>query len=251
MKLYFLTAGIFCFAYYGVICFYTRRWNSTFAAFWIFAGAGHLLLGIREMLFGANVVIHILTAAALTVFLGMEIRICLEMRKEPQQALTYLIVLGAQVRGRNVTDSLRRRLDAAAEYLRRNRNTIVIVSGGKGKGEEISEAEAMAEYLKKSGIEEERMIKETRSTTTRENLEFSGVYIRDRLEPVGIVTNNFHVFRSVLLGKKLGYLHVCGLAAGCNRILFLNYMVREFFAVLSMYIWKSRRADLSQNQDFS
>lgn len=245
MKLYFLGTGSFCFIYYAWIYYYTHRWNSTFAGFWIFSGAVHFMLGIREILFGASEVINVFTAAVWVVFVAVEIRICLEMWKKPQQKLAYLIVLGAQVRGKSVTDSLRRRLDTAGEYLKRNRNTIVIVSGGKGKGEEITEAEAMAEYLKKIGIEEKRIFQEDRSTTTRENLKFSRAYISDVSEQVGIVTNNFHVYRAVLLGKKLGYRNVCGLAAGCNRILFLNYMVREFFALLSIHIGRNRRMGLT------
>ena len=43
----------------------------------------------------------------------------------------------------------------------------------KGSGEEISEAEAMYEYLVSQGIDETRLIKENRSTNTNENLKYS------------------------------------------------------------------------------
>ena len=71
------------------------------------------------------------------------------MRNSGKGHAAYLIVLGAQVRGRKITDSLLRRLDAAIPYLLQYVETTVIVSGGQGPGEDITEAEAMAEYLEK------------------------------------------------------------------------------------------------------
>ena len=44
-----------------------------------------------------------------------------------------IIILGAQVRGRRITNSLKRRLDAALSYLEAYPETRVIVSGGAWK----------------------------------------------------------------------------------------------------------------------
>lgn len=85
----------------------------------------------------------------------------------PRQEVTcdYLIVLGAQVKGRKITDSLRRRLEKAQFYLVKHKDMKAIVSGGQGKGEEITEAEAMAEYLRFHGIVSERIFLEDQSKT--------------------------------------------------------------------------------------
>ena len=48
-------------------------------------------------------------------------------------------------RGRKITDSLKRRLDCALAYLTEHPDVHVIVSGGQGKGEEVTEAYAMAQ----------------------------------------------------------------------------------------------------------
>ena len=50
----------------------------------------------------------------------------------PRQEVTcdYLIVLGAQVKGRKITDSLRRRLEKAQFYLVKHKDMKAIVSGG-------------------------------------------------------------------------------------------------------------------------
>ena len=142
-------------------------------------------------------------------------------------ACDYLIILGAHVNGRVPSDSLERRIRKAEQYLKSHPMTKVIVSGGQGKGEDITEAEAMEIYLWEHGIEKERILKETASTTTRENLRFSKALFTPEIVTVGIVTNNFHLHRSCALANRLGYPHVYPISAGCKGSLFLNYMMRE------------------------
>ncbi|WP_242862894.1 YdcF family protein [Clostridium sp. C105KSO13] len=156
------------------------------------------------------------------------------MTKRAEAGLSYIIVLGAQVRGTKITNSLMRRLDAALCYLEENSETSVIVSGGQGKGEDISEAFAMAEYLYQHGIDEKRIILEDTSKSTMENLKNSSKIIDDLSRPVGVVTNNFHMYRALQIGKKAGFKNVRGIAATSNPVLQLNYLVREFFAVIWM-----------------
>lgn len=74
-------------------------------------------------------------------------------------ACDYLIILGAHVNGRVPSDSLERRIRKAEQYLKSHPMTKVIVSGGQGKGEDITEAEAMEIYLWEHGIEKERILK--------------------------------------------------------------------------------------------
>ena len=52
-------------------------------------------------------------------------------------------MLGAGLKGDTPSLALERRLEKAAEYMNKNGNAIAIVSGGQGKGETISEAQAM------------------------------------------------------------------------------------------------------------
>ena len=59
------------------------------------------------------------------------------------------------------------------EYLKSHEKTIAIVSGGQGKGEDISEALAMKQGLIKQNIAEDRIIMEDKSTSTDENITFS------------------------------------------------------------------------------
>lgn len=194
-------------------------------------------LGWRHFSDGVHLGIQLVLATVWLVFLVVVFLIWQAAGKVPEEDADYLIVLGAQVRGRKITNSLMRRLDAAYAYLCRNPRTKVIVSGGKGKGEDISEAEAMAENLFKRGINVERILREEMSTSTEENLRFSAEMIQresgiDPENVVVLVTNNFHVYRALMLGRQVGYKKLEGLSATSNPVLQLNYLVREFFAII-------------------
>ena len=62
--------------------------------------------------------------------------------------LDYIIVLGAHVDGTRMTLALLERARRALLYLEENPGTKAVLSGGKGDGENISEAEAM--YLSRN-----------------------------------------------------------------------------------------------------
>lgn len=153
------------------------------------------------------------------------------MSKLPEQ-LDYLIVLGAHVDGDQLSKALRYRVDKAWEYLRDHPYTIAVLSGGKGEGEWISEGQAMANYLMAKGIAEERLILEEHSTSTAENLRFSLELLPDRRKKIGVVTNNFHVFRGVAIGKKLGCTQIWGISAPYHSWKLFLYILRELLALV-------------------
>lgn len=226
--------GAACFLYYGVICACLHKWDSTFSRFWPAAGLLFLLLAALFRWTDLDGILAGLFLLAAAVFLFTEGKILSGMRKDKAGKCRYLIVLGAHVEKDQITDSLRRRLDAALEYLKTHPDTQAVLSGGQGKGEAVTEAAAMAGYLQQRGIREERLFQEDRSTTTEENLKFSRAFLADPEAAVGIVSNNFHLYRACAMARRLGYQKVFPLPAGCHPVLFPNYMVRECFAV-----WKS------------
>lgn len=148
----------------------------------------------------------------------------------------YVIVLGAKVNGSNPSLSLKARLDTAVEYLSQYENAKVIVSGGRGCDEDISEALCMYNYLTAAGIDKDRIIMEDESTSTKENLLYSmKLYDTDKCS-TAVITSNFHVFRSVRLAKKLGYGEVYGNAAPSLWYLIPTNYVREFMAVIKDFL---------------
>lgn len=175
-------------------------------------------------------------AVGLIAFVAVEGMILSDFSAQAQDGADYCIVLGAQWKKDRPSYILKQRLDKAVEYLERNPDTYVIVSGGQGRNETISEAEGMALYLENAGIAAERIIQENASGDTGENLEYSGVHLDKEGDRVVIVTNNFHVYRAVKIARKKGYIRVEGLAADSYPAMLPNNMLREFCGVLKDYL---------------
>lgn len=128
-----------------------------------------------------------------------------------------LIVLGAGLRNDSPSMVLRTRLNKAVGYLAQREGIPVIVAGGMGRGETITEAEAMARYLRARGVDESLIWKEDASTSTRENLAFSLALMEEKgldveNTKVAVVTSEFHVYRAKLIAEREG-LDAIGLAA--------------------------------------
>ena len=129
--------------------------------------------------------------------------------------------------------SLRERLDAALIYLEENPDSQCIVSGGMGEGEKISEAECMYRYLIKKGIHSSRIIKEDKSTSTRENLRFSKKIIEERglSKNIAIATSDYHQYRASKIAKTLGF-SVGAVPGHTAWWLFPTFYVRELYGIL-------------------
>ena len=95
----------------------------------------------------------------------------------------------------------------------------------------------MAEYLEKKGVPKVRILMETESTTTAQNISNSMQYIREGAT-VGIVTNNFHMFRALQIAKQQGLAHVHGIAAKSKPLYLPNNMLREYLAEIKYLIVK-------------
>ena len=149
-----------------------------------------------------------------------------------KENLDYIIVLGAHVNGVRLSKALLERTRRALEYLEKNPKTRAVLSGGQGEGETISEAEAMRRYLEDHGISRERLILEDRSTNTKENLDFSLALIGDLNASIGVVTNHFHVFRGVAIGKKCGCKNIYPIPSRYRSWRLVIYIPREILAII-------------------
>lgn len=229
--------GILCLLYCVAIGFY--GFGTKFFLIWGVLGTGAVLLSLllarRELvealpgwLKGAAVGLFCL---GLLVFCIVEGMILGRFWAKAEPGADYCIILGAQWKADGPSEVLRRRLDRAMDYLRANPDTLAIVSGGQGGNEPIAEAEGMRQYLLEAGIEEERILTESRSRNTRENLAFSAELIDRENGRTVIVSNNFHMFRALGIARKQGY-RAEGLAADSVIWMLPNNMLREFLGVL-------------------
>ncbi len=184
----------------------------------------------------AKSLVGILIGLALVVFVVVEGIMVSHFHDRGEPDLDYIVVLGAQVRETGPSVVLKYRLDAAIAYLQENERTLCIVSGGKGPNEPCSEAEGMREYLIANGIAPERILMEDQSRDTKENIRFSAKLMDAENDRIGIITNNFHLFRGIALAKNQGYKHVCGIAAGSRKAYQPNNMLREFLGVMKDFV---------------
>lgn len=118
-----------------------------------------------------------------------------------------MIVLGCQVKPWGPSVLLRDRLDEALAYLQQHPQVTVIVSGGQGPDEHISEAQCMKEYLVAHDIAPERIHMEDVSHNTHENL-INSVALMDTLglemeDGVILVSNGFHLTRAKMLWERV------------------------------------------------
>lgn len=158
----------------------------------------------------------------------------------PQPGCNYIVVLGAGVRGSVPSLALSERVDAAYDYLSANPDTVAVLSGGQGPGEEITEAACIYRELTAMGIDSSRLLLEEKSTSTMENLTFSLDLLESqtgtRPAKIGIVSSEYHLFRAQLFAKELG-LEAHGIRAKTTWFpLRLNYYLREIVAVWKYFV---------------
>lgn len=236
----FLIFGIGCLLYF-VVLILSAGLAVSFGGIWLLLGAFFLAVyGVLKRPSWMKLFLRVpkvfrmgvalLMGVGILLFLVAEICIISGMTRKAQPGLDAVVVLGAQVRGTRVSRALAQRLNRAAEYLRDNPETYVIVSGGQGHGEDISEAQAMSLYLQEAGIDKERILLEDRSVNTAQNLRYSFELLKSPDDTVGLVSNGFHVFRAVHIAKAQGK-EVQGLAAVTDWWMLPHYMMREAFAV--------------------
>ena len=134
---------------------------------------------------------------------------------------------GGPGEGTKPSKALRKRIDKAAEYLKDNPRTKAVVSGGQGNGEDLSEARVMYDCLLNAGISKDRLMMEDKSTSTVENLKFSAK-LTGKSARIGLISQNFHIYRAVHLARHQGFANVCGIAAPSEWIYQPHFLVREF-----------------------
>lgn len=230
--------GLFSLLYMAMITLYC----GFFPAFsWFWAGSG--LAGISTgcllqrfsvinspwLSFLSGMILGVIGIGVLTLLGSFFILFSAGNRKGKEGA-DYLIVLGAKVKGSIPTKALWGRIQKSFEYLEENPDTKVVLTGGKGPGEEISEASCMERELLAMGIAGERILKEEKSTTTLENIAFASEMIPNRKAKILIVTSDFHVKRGVAIARKAGYKKIEGLGAKTAPVMRLHYETREILS---------------------
>ena len=146
-----------------------------------------------------------------------------------------VVVLGAGVNGTVPSLSLQVRLEAALDYIADKPDIPIVVTGSQGPGEDISEAQCMADWLIDHGVAADRILLEDQADNTEENIEFSSAMLRDNgidvTSNIAVVTSDYHLCRASILWSVPWMVPVAAHMPEAYWPLTVNYFIREAFAV--------------------
>lgn len=198
--------------------------------------------GRRRRSFG-GVLLRTLTAVVLAAVLCFACALGVVLagsRDQVKGEPDTMIILGCQVHSWGPSLTLQDRLDTALDWLKDHPDTTVVVTGGKGTDEVLSEARAMADYLTEHGFPAERILLEDRAVNTKENLIYSmELLMLEGDEQVLIVSSGFHLARARMLWSRLGgdRDHLSTLAAPVShRPSMLKQHLREPLALIKSFL---------------
>ncbi|PCF64377.1 hypothetical protein B4W74_07795 [Staphylococcus intermedius] len=159
------------------------------------------------------------------------------LQRAPSVTRANLIVLGAGIYTEAVTPMLKARLDRAILLSRQLEQFHIIVSGGQGPDEPISEALAMQRYLLQQGIAPQQISMEAQSTNTRQNIFYSKRYLALHKQPhTVIVTSSFHILRALRLAERQ-QVRAFGYGAPTPHHWVSRELIRDYSGLLFQYPW--------------
>ncbi len=147
----------------------------------------------------------------------------------------YVLVLGAKANNGNLSKTLINRLDTTIEYLNKHKTAKAVLCGGKENNNELSQAEYMQKYLIEKGIDKDRLILETKSKNTFENIKFALEKLDKKPSEIMVISSSYHLFRAKLILYRFGVLAKT-VPAKTPTGAFISSYFRETFAVIKTYL---------------
>lgn len=219
-----------------------------FSSFFVFIAIGLIIYHFIEDRVKENPLLYKIIKLSLIIFIStflfIEGLIIFYPKHNISSDCDYMIILGASVKGSTPSLTLQARLDAALDYIKTTNDELyIVVSGGQGSDENISEAAAMQNYLIQKGISESKIIVEDKSTSTFENFSFSKKKIEAHSSTkiknlnIKVVTTDFHTLRSSLIAKRNAYKNITFYSSKSLPQFIPTYYTREFFAFIKTLIF--------------
>lgn len=222
-----------------------------FSSVFCMLGIVLLVYGYVELKFNIDIWGHIpkiyrmiittLFTIGLVIFIGIESIIIYNGHHHDTQKPDYLVVLGAGLRGRSISASLLYRLETSLDFHDMYPDLKIVVSGGQGEGEDMTEALAMKNFLVDNGVDPSLIIMEDKSTNTYENFLYTKNVLEEETRKedftITIISNNFHMYRAKFLAKEVGF-NTYGYPAPSHKASALVFYVREFFGIIKAYIFR-------------
>ena len=157
---------------------------------------------------------HWLAAALLLLGLGLVLFGALELviavhsrdRVVENPPPKVMVIFGCQMRRDGPSVLLKDRLDAALAYWEAHPDIKIVVTGGKGDDEHVSEARGMYDYLTAHGVDGANIYMEDKSRNTWQNINNTFALMEREgwslTDDVLLVSSGFHLARIELLWNR-------------------------------------------------
>ncbi len=242
----YISIGTLCLFYFFMLCITYGPFYIVFSEFFLFIGMFFIGIGWFEkkqqrhllsyLAKPIRMVIECIVIIGILTFVSIQSCIIYQGTYKDKNHGEAALILGAQLNGSSISRLLRYRLESGVQYAKEYPDAYLIVSGGKGKNEHVSEASAMKQYLIKHGIDKNRILVEDASRNTRENLSYSKkVMDQYHISNVSIITNDFHMFRASYLANSQGIKNY-RYPARSDFDLSFNFYIREFFGFIKDFM---------------
>src|SRR5687768_10263267 len=145
-------------------------------------------------------------ALALAVWAASAVLVMLWGRRDEAQPADAIVVLGAAQYAGRPSPVLKARLDHALDLWKRGLASRLVLTGGRGVGDTISEAAVGRRYALKAGVVDSAILLENDGRTTEASMEAVAQIIDKRdLERVILVSDPFHMLRLQILAGRYGF----------------------------------------------
>lgn len=154
-------------------------------------------------------------------------------RARPADAI---VVLGAAQYAGRPSPVLKARLDHAIGLWKRGLAKRLVLTGGRGEGDTISEAAVGRRYVMKAGVADAAILLENEGRTTEASMEaVAEIMEAKKLEQAILVSDPFHMLRLQILAKRYGVKSVTSPTRtspiSANRLEALAYVMSESLKV--------------------
>lgn len=143
-------------------------------------------------------------AALLLVWLGSLAAVTWASRHDDASAADAIVVLGAAQYNGRPSPVLKARLDHAARLFRRHLAPRLIVTGGVGIGDSVSEAIVARRYLLEAGIPDTAVRADTAGRTSEASLRAVSHDLPAGRRRVILVSDGFHMLRLAIIARRFG-----------------------------------------------
>lgn len=180
-----------------------------------------------------------LAVGSLTILVAMVyILILIQGTRDEARPANAAVVLGAAQWDGNPSPVLQARLDHAIDLYRRGFVRSIVLTGGVGRNDTLSEAAASQKYLVDQGLPAEALLLEDQGATTWESMHNAVSLMHEhRINTVLIVSDPFHMLRSLKMARDMG-LEAYGSPTrtspiSANRFEEARYTLRETWAYIA------------------